>query len=280
MPPITNLTELWQDDEKNDALLLCAKPTAGSDYAIFAALCDAFALMPGHPARARAEAQLKTLFGCDLPPVPENRDRIWQQTAEALLARKFSRAEAERIAQPEAFIAPAAFILQPEPASDYPDLPDFPETDLAAWESRMTRWLASIDGKGVSLSLPESCQPKKPNRYAVEKHLSGAAPDPDLWITQILRFLLHALQKSTKSILLKTACDPAAVAELLAMFPAKIPILWMPRNVRQAAQTVALVRACPGIDLSLAIREGDGDPQDLARVAPLGRVHLLKTDDR
>lgn len=280
MAPITNLTELWQDDEKNDALLLCAKPTAGSDYAIFASLCEAFALMPGHPIRARAEKQLKALFGCDIPPVPENRDRIWQQTAQILLAREFSRADAERIGQAEPSLKSIAFISRPEPISDYPDLPDIPETDLAAWEYRMTRWLTAFAGKGVSLSLPGSFEPKKPNRYAVEKHLSAAAPDRDLWTTQIFRFLLYALQKSTKTILLKTACDPAAVAKLLAMFPIKTPILWMPRNVRQAAQTVALVRACPGIDLSLAIREGDGDPQSLARVAPLGRVHRLKTNDR
>ena len=45
MPPVTNLTELWQDNEKNDALLLTAKPTAGADYAIFRALCEAFSFM-------------------------------------------------------------------------------------------------------------------------------------------------------------------------------------------------------------------------------------------
>ena len=51
MSTVTNLTELWHDSEKDDALLLTAKPTEGSDYARFCNLCDAFAEMPFHPIR-------------------------------------------------------------------------------------------------------------------------------------------------------------------------------------------------------------------------------------
>ena len=48
---ITNLTELWMDDAKRDALLLCGLPESGADYEIFRNLCVAFEQMPGHPIR-------------------------------------------------------------------------------------------------------------------------------------------------------------------------------------------------------------------------------------
>ena len=81
---VTNLTELWMDDEKRDALLLCGLPDCGADYDVFRNLCRAFAAMPGHPIRGRAEQQLRALFDCPIPPLPENAETIWRLTADRL----------------------------------------------------------------------------------------------------------------------------------------------------------------------------------------------------
>ena len=194
------------DEEKRDALLLCGKRTGGADYAVFQALCESFARMEGHPARLRAEEQLRRLFGCNLPPIPENGETIWALTADRLLLSPVERAAAVEIAapgQPDGRVP----TLPPQTGSlsDYPELPDMDATDFAAWEKQAEAWLERNSSiKGISLRLPKTFHAVRPSRYGADRHLSGVAPNEDLWISQTDRFLLYALQKREQKLLLIT----------------------------------------------------------------------------
>ena len=277
MQPVTNLTELWQDPEKTDALLLCAKPTTESDFALFAALCEAFAQMPGHPARLRAEAQLRTLFACDLPPLPENRDVIWRLTAEALLLHPIQREAAARVPIPGPVPDVPLPPLPRAPLAAYPDLPEFPARTVAEWEPLADGWIGEQSGaKGIALSFPAGFRAKKPSRYAADRHLTGTAPDPDLWTAQTFRFLRHVLRKTQKTLLLKTACPAREIAALFALFAAGDPfppILWLPDDPAEAVRAADLVRAYPAPDLTLAVlADPPADLRALARAFPIGRV--------
>ena len=281
MPPVTNLTELWQDNEKIDALLLTAKPTTGADYAIFRALCEAFSFMPSHPIRNRAEAQLRVLFGCDLPPVPEHCDAIWRLTAERLLLSPLARTDAEAVS----YGARRSLGLLRLPRtcdrfSDYPNLPTISARNYIAWEREQTRFLSEHPTcRGFSLFLTEGFLARNPSRYAADRHLAGEEPNPDLWTAQMFRFLAHALQKSDKKILLVTACEVSEIANLLALTAAKKgipPILWMPRRHSDVEHLIDLCRAYPNPDVSFAVRSDDPvDPRDLATIVPIGRVHVF-----
>ena len=135
MPPMTNLTELLWDNEKTDALLLTAKPTTGADYTRFRNLCEAFSMMPAHPARLRAEDQLRELFGIDLPMTPEHCDAIWKQTAESLLRSPLTRKDAEAVKRKSR--PPLEPLMLPDinrfKFSDFPSLPTMKTADYAAW---------------------------------------------------------------------------------------------------------------------------------------------------
>lgn len=281
MQPITNLTELWQDGEKNDALLLCAKTRGCADYETFRNLCEAFEQMPEHPARRRAEAQLRQLFGCFLPPVPKNREAVWKLTAEALLREPHTREEAAAVPAPPESGEPLFLPAPCGKTADYPELPDVSATAYAAWETAQAELLAANPPEyGLSLSLAEGFRAARPDRYRADLHLSGGEPNENVWQAQMFRFCIHALQKSDKKLLLKTACDPSEIAALFAMFAEREPlppILWMPRDAeRDAGGLILLCRAALGSDVSLAIRAGTrADPARLAQVVPLGRVSVL-----
>lgn len=281
MSTVTNLTELWHDSEKDDALLLTAKPTEGSDYARFCNLCDAFAEMPFHPIRRRAEKQLRSLFSCELPPLPENRETIWRLTAERLLLRPLAKEEADAVRADEPSADLPSLPNDRERFSDYPALPEIFARTYAEWESEQNRFLMGNQALcGLSLFLPAGFRAEKPSRYHADRHLSGEETNSDVWTVQIFRFLAYALQKIDKKILLRTSCDPPEIANLLALIASEVeipPVLWMPERIADAERLIDLCRAYPNPDVSLAVRDGEPiDPCRLAATVPIGRVRVFR----
>lgn len=280
MSPITNLTELWHDHEKDDALLLAAMPTAGTDYERFFRLCNAFSMMPLHPIRERAEEQLRVLFGCELPPISENCDAIWRLTAESILLHPFTGKDAGCVQTVVRSTVSPTLPKTRDFLSDYPTLPRISAQTYAEWENEQTKRLAEhLPDGGISFALAKDFHVQKANLYSADRHLSGEAVNPDLWATQMFRFLAHVLQKSDKKILLQTACDPSEIVKLFALTASERglpPVLWMPERLGDAERLIDLCRAYPNPDVSLAVRAGDPvDPRDLATVVPIGRVRVF-----
>lgn len=282
MPPLTNLTELFWDSEKTDALLLTAKPTTGADYTVFRHLCEAFSMMPAHPIRLYAEDQLQELFGIDLPMTPEHCDAIWKQTAERLLLCPLTRKAAEAVERKERRLLEPLTLSNAEHYgfSDFPSLPAIETEDYAAWETAQAEWLQKQKMvSGVSLILPSGFRMVKPNRYHAERHLAKIETNENLWTSQIFRFLAYVLQKSEKKILLQTACKPSEIVTLLAETAEKIElpsIVWLPEKTTDAEFLIDLCRAYPKPDVSFAVRaDARIETADLATHVPLGRVCIF-----
>lgn len=282
MPPITNLTELFWDSEKTDALLLTAKPTTGADYTRFRNLCEAFSMMPAHPARLRAEAQIFRLFGIDLPMTPQYCDAIWKQTAESLFRTPLTRKDAEAVVRKtrQSFDPPTIPDTNRFLLSDFPSLPTVVTADYGAWEIAQTEWLQKQQtANGVSLTLPRGFRRVKPSRYHADRHLAKIETNENLWASQIFRFLAYALQKNKKKILLQTDCEPSEIVKLLARTAQKIElpsIVWLPEKMTDSDFLIDLCRSYPNPDISFAVRaDARIEAADLAARVPLGRVCIF-----
>lgn len=280
MEPITNLTELWMDAEKNAALRLCALSGNGADYEVFRRLCAAFALMPGHPFRTRAAEQLRVLFRLPYEPLPEFCEQIWRETAEALLIRPLTRADADAIGRPS--IDPRGECLSlPHPVGDLFKIPLLPEPVVRNYKEWETVQRESFSGNGiVRLILPKDYLPVRPDLYRVDRHLAGEAENPDLWLTQKVRFLAGELCRRGGTLLLQTACSPDAVEKMLCMVERQAalpPVWWLPENPADAASLRSLCDTIANADISLALILEQAPPAgELAALAPLGRVRMLE----
>lgn len=94
----TNLTELWWDAEKQAVLTVNGYSGDGADYELFRDFCSCMAKAPDSPQAVRGREQLRALFGYDGAPDPAHCQEIWRLTAQALLERPRTRAEAEAAA--------------------------------------------------------------------------------------------------------------------------------------------------------------------------------------
>lgn len=282
MGPITNLTELWMDAEKQAALFLCALPDGGSDYERFRRVCEAFSMMPGHPYRRRAEEQLRLLFAIPWAPVPSFCEEIWKKTAEHLLLHPLTRSDAARITAPSGKSAEP--LRLPEPSRVLDTLPTFsPDagsaTDYKSWADGRRQWLASLgDARTVRMILPDWFCPVEPDLYRVGLHLLGKEAIPSLWLTQEVRFLFEELQRMGGALLLQTACPPDAVAELLRIIRRQVglpTVQWMPESPVHAAAFETICSSVRGSDISFATRCDHTLPaEELAALLPLGRVRV------
>lgn len=90
MRPASNITELWQTEEKRRLIQLWSM-TAGadaptfSDYDQFAALCSMMPMLVGHTAERHCKFFLKEYYDCTLPIDEEHCEEIWHMIAEELL---------------------------------------------------------------------------------------------------------------------------------------------------------------------------------------------------
>lgn len=94
----TNLTELWWDAEKQAVLTVNGYSGDGADYELFRDFCSCMAKAPDSPQAVRGREQLRALFGYDGTLDPAHCQEIWRLTAQALLERPRTRAEAEAAA--------------------------------------------------------------------------------------------------------------------------------------------------------------------------------------
>lgn len=213
---VTNITELWMDEGKKDALILAGFSEGGSDYEVFRNLCTAFEKLPGHPERKISAYQLQTLFGISLPLTSDFCDEIWKQTAESLLDvpqtpldAKLAKERLPRVDwEPFAPDAPGSFrILPPKSASDYRE-----------W-SKLQK---PAVGLRMRLDLPTGFHAESPNLYRVNRHLSGEEPDENLWLCQQARFLCETCAANGGELLFCSAETTEELPRLLRILASQV----------------------------------------------------------
>ena len=215
---VTNLTELWMDAGKEDALILAGLPENGSDFEVFRNLCLSFEKLPGHPERRISTHQLRSLFGITLPPLPAHCDEIWKQTAESLAFFPKTPSDAARTKEglPPVGWEPFA----PDDPASFRTLPERKATDYAAW-SRLQK---EAVGLRMRLDLPRGFFAESPNLYRVNRHLCGIEPNENLWLCQKARFLCETCAATGGELLFCTPDMTGELPRLLRMLAKQVKI--------------------------------------------------------
>ncbi len=212
------------DAGKEDLLRLSGFSAAGSDYELFRNLCIASERLPGHPERRISEYQLQALFGISTGLNPESCAFVWKQTAESLLVFPLKKADAERAK--EEIRTPEWSPIPPENANGFVKLPERKAADYEAWKTLQE----PLVGNRMRLDIPAGFFAESPNLYLVNRHLSGEAPDENIWICQQARFLCEMCRRDGGELLFRSTNGTEEIPRLLRMLERQVGLprfYWM-----------------------------------------------------
>lgn len=250
---VTNLTELWWDDEKEKLLnLWCSLHESLSadlsDYEKFRALCEMMPSLNGHPVRRHCRDFLRTHFACEMSLDLQNCDAIWRLTSEALLmtpktCKSLLPADAQLLCSDERSIDCCE-----APIFDACRFQSYEATDWGVWKEQADQDLTRFSKHGcnrIFLTLPHGFVFQKPDVYHVElalKKKHKTEEDMCLLLSQTVRYACEACLLRGWSLTVRIAdCGDGAV-RLFEYVEKRIglpKILWSTADAKTRDQMLA-----------------------------------------
>ncbi len=180
--------------------------------------------MPMMQTVKQSQKELCAAFGLDLPLDLLHCEEIWKKTAEHLFWHRTESLRSEEVL-PEICI-PQALQIKLENPLDAEAILLPKKLSWKAWAANAASVLelALHNKRPPLLRIGASFVPKKPNLYRVERILSGIDSDYDLWLTQLVVFVLSYCRNRNIRPILDVECRIDKLHELFRICASFAPL--------------------------------------------------------
>ena len=211
--PITNLTQVWWNEEKSDLLAWNGFYECGSDYDLLQKLITCVRRDPTCVTANQIRGEWQALFGAELSFDAASCGELWRYAAQSLFQAPLTKKQIREACQKAVPIkreGDFSVVDNRLPASTVSiHALTFPQKSWKEWSACALEWLRARveDGAVPSLKLPVDFCPIKPNLYRVERILSGQESNRDLWLSQLAFFLFSFCEKKQIRPVLLLECE-------------------------------------------------------------------------